>query len=88
MLYVAVAFVLTGIVSYDKLNVSDPIAVGIDAAGLGWLSSIVKFGIVMGLRILDFGAARRISSIEIQFAALTSRYQRSSETAVSGCLWA
>jgi len=49
VLYVAVAFVLTGIVSYDKLNVPDPIAVGIDAAGLSWLSSIVKFGIVMGL---------------------------------------
>jgi APA family basic amino acid/polyamine antiporter len=49
VLYVAVAYVLTGIVSYDKLNVPDPIAVGIDAAGLGWLSSIVKFGIVMGL---------------------------------------
>lgn len=49
VLYVAVAFVLTGIVSYDKLNVPDPIAVGVDAAGLGWLSPIVKFGIVMGL---------------------------------------
>ncbi len=49
LLYVAVAFVLTGIVAYDKLNVPDPIAVGIDAVGLGWLSVIVKFGIVMGL---------------------------------------
>ena len=34
VLYVAVGFVLTGIVPYDKLNVSDPIAVGIDAAGV------------------------------------------------------
>jgi basic amino acid/polyamine antiporter, APA family len=49
LLYVAVAFVLTGIVPYDKLNVPDPIAVGVDAAGLGWLSPVVKFGIVMGL---------------------------------------
>src|SRR5581483_2612111 len=49
LLYVIVAFVLTGIVPYDKLNVPDPIAVGVDAAGLGWLSPIVKFGIVMGL---------------------------------------
>ena len=49
VLYVAVAFVLTGIVSYDRLNVPDPIAVGIDAAGLGWLSPVVKFGIVLGL---------------------------------------
>ena len=29
-----VGFVLTGIVPYDKLNVPDPIAVGIDAVGL------------------------------------------------------
>ena len=35
VLYVAVGFVLTGIVPYDKLNVPDPIAVGIDAVGLG-----------------------------------------------------
>ena len=33
ILYVVVGFVLTGIVSYDKLNVPDPIAVGIDAVG-------------------------------------------------------
>src|SRR5262249_7246862 len=31
ILYVLVAIVLTGIVPYDKLNVPDPIAVGIDA---------------------------------------------------------
>ena len=39
-LYIAVGFVLTGIVSYDKLNVPDPIAVGIDAIGMGWLGPI------------------------------------------------
>ena len=49
MLYVAVAFVLTGIVPYDRLNVPDPIAVGIDAAGIGWLGPLVKLGIVFGL---------------------------------------
>ena len=49
VLYVAVGFVLTGIVAYDKLNVSDPIAVGIDAVGLSFLSPIIKFGIVLGL---------------------------------------
>ena len=49
MLYVAVAFVLTGIVPYDRLNVPDPIAVGIDAAGIGWLAPLIKLGIVLGL---------------------------------------
>ena len=49
ILYVVVGAVLTGIVPYDKLNVPDPIAVGIDAAGVGWLSSFIKLGIVFGL---------------------------------------
>jgi len=49
VLYVAVGFVLTGIVAYDKLNVADPIAVGIDAIGLTWLSPFLKLGIILGL---------------------------------------
>jgi APA family basic amino acid/polyamine antiporter len=49
LLYVLVGFVLTGIVPYDKLNVPDPIAVGIDAAGVGWLSPVLKLGIILGL---------------------------------------
>ena len=49
VLYVAVGFVLTGIVPYDKLNVSDPIAVGIDAIGLTWLAPFIKLGIILGL---------------------------------------
>ena len=35
--------------AYDKLNVPDPIAVGIDAIGLTWLSPFIKLGIVLGL---------------------------------------
>jgi basic amino acid/polyamine antiporter, APA family len=49
VLYVAVGFVLTGIVPFDRLNVPDPIAVGIDAAGVGWLAPLIKIGIVFGL---------------------------------------
>ena len=49
VLYVAVGLILTGIVPFDKLNVPDPIAVGIDAAGVGWLSPFVKLGIIFGL---------------------------------------
>jgi APA family basic amino acid/polyamine antiporter len=48
-LYIVVGFVLTGIVAYDKLNVADPIAVGIDAIGLTWLSPVLKLGIILGL---------------------------------------
>jgi APA family basic amino acid/polyamine antiporter len=51
VLYIAVALVLTGIVDFHTLNVPDPIAVGIDAAGpgLAWLRPIVKIGAVAGL---------------------------------------
>jgi basic amino acid/polyamine antiporter, APA family len=49
VLYLAVGFVLTGIVPYDQLNVADPIAVGINAIGLTWLAPIIKFGIILGL---------------------------------------
>lgn len=49
VLYIAVAAVLTGIVSYKALNVPDPIAVGIDATGLYWLSPLVKIGAIAGL---------------------------------------
>jgi APA family basic amino acid/polyamine antiporter len=49
VLYIAVALVLTGIVDYQKLNVPDPIALGVDAIGLGWLALIVKMGALAGL---------------------------------------
>lgn len=49
VLFVAVAVVLTGIVHYSKLNVADPLAVGIDATGLYWLSPIIKVSAVFGL---------------------------------------
>jgi basic amino acid/polyamine antiporter, APA family len=49
ILYMIVGFVLTGIVPFDKLNVPDPIAVGIDAIGMGWLGPIIKLGAVLGL---------------------------------------
>lgn len=49
VLYIGVAFVLTGIVHYSRLNVPDPLAVGIDATGLTWLSPIVKVSALFGL---------------------------------------
>ena len=49
VLYLAVGLVLTGIVPFDRLNVADPIAVGIDAAGIGWLAPLIKLAIVFGL---------------------------------------
>ncbi len=49
VLYILVAYILTGVVSYDHLNVPDPIAVGIDAIGFLWLSPLIKLGAIVGL---------------------------------------
>src|SRR5215212_3586117 len=49
VIYIAVAIVLLGIVHYSKLNVSDPLAVGIDATGLTWFSPILKVSALFGL---------------------------------------
>jgi APA family basic amino acid/polyamine antiporter len=49
LLYVLVSLVITGIVPFNELNVPDPIALGADAIGLGWLASIIKLGGILGL---------------------------------------
>jgi APA family basic amino acid/polyamine antiporter len=49
VLYILVAIVLTGIVPYRTLNVADPLAVGIDATGLTWLSPVIKIAALFGL---------------------------------------
>lgn len=51
VLYILVAIVLTGIVSYKQLNVADPVAVGVNAMGAGmfWLRPIIKIAAIAGL---------------------------------------
>ena len=49
VLYVAVGIVLVGIVHYSKLNVPAPLAVGIDATGLTWLSPLIKLSALFGM---------------------------------------
>jgi basic amino acid/polyamine antiporter, APA family len=60
VLYIAVSGLLTGVVSYTALNVPDPVAVGVDATGVGWAfmagthlirvsSLMVKLGAIAGL---------------------------------------
>jgi APA family basic amino acid/polyamine antiporter len=49
VIYIAVAIVLLGIVPYQQLNVADPLAVGIDATGLRWLSPVIKIAALFGL---------------------------------------
>src|SRR5205823_1194548 len=49
VIYIAVAIVLLGIVNYRRLNVADPLAVGIDATGLKWFSPVIKVSALFGL---------------------------------------
>jgi APA family basic amino acid/polyamine antiporter len=49
LLYALVAAVLTGIVPYRMLNTAEPIALGIDAARLFWISPLIRIGAIAGL---------------------------------------
>jgi APA family basic amino acid/polyamine antiporter len=49
VIYIFVAVVLLGIVPYQQLNVADPLAVGIDATGITWLSPVIKTAALFGL---------------------------------------
>jgi len=51
VLYILVAIVLTGIVSYTQWNVADPVAVGVNAMGdkMFWLRPIIKIAAIAGL---------------------------------------
>jgi APA family basic amino acid/polyamine antiporter len=49
VVYVAVALVLTGVVSYRALNVADPVAVAVEAIGKPGFALIIKLGALIGL---------------------------------------
>jgi len=49
ILYVIVSGVLTGIISYTKLNVPSPVSFSLISLGLGWGGAIVALGAIAGL---------------------------------------
>ncbi|HMI55595.1 MAG TPA: amino acid permease, partial [Gemmatimonadaceae bacterium] len=49
IIYIAVGVVMTGLVPYASLNVASPIAVAVQATGLGWLPPIINIGAICGL---------------------------------------
>ncbi len=49
VLYIIVAGIATGVMHYSQLDVPDPIAKVADAAGLGWIASLIKLGAIAGL---------------------------------------
>jgi APA family basic amino acid/polyamine antiporter len=49
VLYIAVSLILTGVVSYKRLSVPHPIALGVEATGQRWLATAVEIGAIAGL---------------------------------------
>jgi len=49
VLYILVSGLLTAVVPYTALNVSDPVAIAVDATGVQWGAVLVKAGAVAGL---------------------------------------
>jgi basic amino acid/polyamine antiporter, APA family len=49
VLYILVSGIATGVLPYTQLDVPDPIAKVADAAGLGWISGLIKLGAIAGL---------------------------------------
>lgn len=51
IIYVAMGFVMTGMVDYPQLNTAAPVAVAVDTAGesLQWLRTPIKIGAIAGL---------------------------------------
>ena len=49
VLYILVAAIATGVVPYKLLDVSAPIALAADHAGMGWMAKLIKLGAIGGL---------------------------------------
>src|SRR5436853_4400706 len=49
VLYILVSAIATGVVPYAQLDVSAPIAVAADRAGMGWMGKFIKLGAIAGL---------------------------------------
>jgi amino acid transporter len=49
ILYIAISFILTGLVHYKELNVGDPLAYVFGKIGLNWISSIISFSAIVAM---------------------------------------
>lgn len=66
-IYVIVSGLLTGIVPYSELNVSSPVAHGLQVIGVNWASALVATGVITGLTtvmlVLYYGLTRIITAV-------------------------
>ncbi|MFJ7744462.1 amino acid permease [Peribacillus sp. NPDC097295] len=66
LLYVALSLVLTGMVSYTKLNVSDPVSFAMQMVHQDWVAGIISIGAVVGMMtvilVMLYGGTRLVYS--------------------------
>nr|WP_106781915.1 amino acid permease [Lysinibacillus timonensis] len=67
LLYVSVSLVLTGIVPYTGLNVSDPVSFALEMVNQNWISGIISLGAVVGMMtvilVMIFGGTRLLYAL-------------------------
>ncbi|WP_155590667.1 APC family permease [Lysinibacillus cavernae] len=67
VLYVAVSLVLTGIVSYHDLNVSDPVSYVMQLVHQDWIAGIISLGAVVGMMtvilVMSYGGTRLLYAL-------------------------
>jgi APA family basic amino acid/polyamine antiporter len=67
LLYILVAFVLTGMVSYQELNVADPVTFALKVVHQNWFAGIISLGALAGMftmmLTMTYSSSRLIYSI-------------------------
>lgn len=67
VLYVAVSMVLTGIVPYQDLNVSDPVSYVMQLVHQDWIAGIISLGAVVGMMtvilVMSYGGTRLLFAL-------------------------
>ncbi|WP_097073400.1 amino acid permease [Ureibacillus xyleni] len=66
-LYISVSLVLTGIVPFTDLNVSNPVSYALQLVGQDWISGVISLGAVTGMMtvilVMIYGGSRLIFAI-------------------------
>lgn len=63
ILYIVVSGLLTGVVKYTALNVPDPVAVGVDATGIGWGFTVAGHALKLSSFLVKLGAVAGLGSV-------------------------
>ncbi|MGD0840007.1 MAG: amino acid permease [Candidatus Acidiferrales bacterium] len=62
-LYIAVSGLLTGVVNYKALNVPDPVAIGVDATGIGYAMHVAGHAVKLSSFFVKLGAIAGLGSV-------------------------